>query len=361
MPIRYRSANDGMRDALGLVAPGTPLRAGLDRVVRAKAGALLVIDDGPEVLAICSGGFLVDAPYSPQRLSELAKMDGAIIVSANCDRIARANVHLVPDPTVPTSETGTRHRTAERVARSLSVPVVSASEEMGVINLYAGGSKHMLQDISRLLDRANQALQTLERYKVKLEDALLNLTSAELEDAASLRDVVTVVQRGEMVNRIAEEIETMIIELGVEARLLRLQLDELYGDIDAELELVVADYLPPGRSAADTLAAMATLSDDEVLDVKSAAAMFRGDGDRMSVGDLDQDVAPKGLRLLNRVHTLPEDSASKIADHFGGLARLQRATVGDLMAIDGVDGELAISIKETLQRVTESAILDQYS
>ena len=361
MPIRDRSANDEMRDALGLVAPGTPLRAGLDRVVRAKAGALLVIDDGPEVLAICSGGFLVDAPYSPQRLSELAKMDGAIIVSSSCDRIARANVHLVPDPTVPTSETGTRHRTAERVARSLGIPVVSASEEMGVINLYAGGSKHLLQDISRLLDRANQALQTLERYKVKLEDALLNLTSAELEDAASLRDVVTVVQRGEMVNRIAEEIETMIIELGIEARLLRLQLDELYGDIDAELELVVADYLPAGRSAADTIAAMATLSDDEVLDVKSAAAMFRGDGDPMSVGDLDQDVAPKGLRLLNRVHTLPEDSASKIADHFGGLARLQRATVGDLMAIDGVDGELATSIKETLQRVTESAILDQYS
>lgn len=361
MPIRYRSPNDGMRDALGLVAPGTPLRAGLDRVVRAKAGALLIIDDGPEVLAICSGGFLVDAPYSPQRLSELAKMDGAIIVSSTCDRIARANVHLVPDPTVPTSETGTRHRTAERVARSLDVPVVSASEEMGVINLYAGGAKHLLQDISRLLDRANQALQTLERYKVKLEDALLNLTSAELEDAASLRDVVAVVQRGEMVNRIAEEIETMIIELGVEARLLRLQLDELYGDIDQELELVVADYLPPGRSASETLAAMATLSDDEVLDVKSAAAMFRGDGDQLSIGDLDQAVAPKGLRLLNRVHTLPPDSARKIADHFGGLARLQRATVRDLMDIDGVDGEQAISIKETLQRVTESAILDQYS
>src|SRR5690606_22959628 len=178
-----------MRHALARVAPGTPLRDGIERVVRSKAGALLVLSDDPEVLSICSGGFLVDAPYSPQRLSELAKMDGAIIVSSTCERIARANVHLVPDPTVPTSETGTRHRTAERVARSLDVPVVSASEEMGVINLYAGGAKHLLQDISRLLDRANQALQTLERYKVKLEDALLNLTSAELEDAASLRDV----------------------------------------------------------------------------------------------------------------------------------------------------------------------------
>ena len=361
MPIRRRSVDAELRQALAQVAPGTPLRAGVDRIVRSKAGALLVVNDGPEVLAICSGGFLVDAPYSPQRLSELAKMDGAIILSANGERIARANVHLVPDPTVPTSETGTRHRTAERVARSLKVPVVSASEEMGVINLYAGGSKHQLQDVSRLLDRANQALQTLERYKAKLEDALLSLTSAEIEDAASLRDVATVVQRGEMVSRIAEEIETMIVELGVDARLLRLQLDEIYGDIDREVELVVADYLPVGRSAAEAMVAMATLSDDDVLDPKTAASMLLGQPVPDELVDLDQDVAPKGLRLLKRVHALPTDSAVRIADHFGGLARLQRATVLDLMAVDGVDAELAATIKETLQRVTENAILDQYS
>ncbi len=139
MPQRSSGANEALRNALARVGPGTPLRDGIDRVVRSKAGALLVLSDGPDVLSICSGGFLVDAPYSPQRLSELAKMDGAIIISTDGGRIARANVHLVPDPTVPTSETGTRHRTAERVARSLNVPVVSASEEMGVINVYAGG------------------------------------------------------------------------------------------------------------------------------------------------------------------------------------------------------------------------------
>jgi diadenylate cyclase len=326
--------------------------------VRAKGGALVVVNDDPDVLAICSGGFLVDAPFSPQRLSELAKMDGAIILSADGDRIARSNVHLVPDPTVPTSETGTRHRTAERVARSLKVPVVSASEEMGVINLYAGESKHQLQDVSRLLDRANQALQTLERYKVRLEDAMLSLTSAELEDAVSLRDVSAVLQRGEMVLRIAEEIETMIVELGVEARLLRLQLDETYGDIEDELDLVIDDYVPEGRTASATLAEMAALSDDEVLDLRTAAAALHRDTDPR---DLDQEVAPKGLRLLNRVHRLSNDSASRIVEHFGGLARLQRATVPDLMEVDGVDDDTAASIKETLQRVTEEAILDQYS
>ena len=278
MPVRYGSVSEELREALSKVAPGTPLRAGIERIVRAKGGALVVVNDDPEVLAICSGGFLVDAPFSPQRLSELAKMDGAIILSSGCDRIARANVHLVPDPTVPTSETGTRHRTAERVARSLKVPVVSASEEMGVINLYAGGSKHQLQDVSRLLDRANQALQTLERYKVRLEDAMLSLTSAELEDAVSLRDVAAVLQRGEMVNRIAEEIETMIVELGVEARLLRLQLDEIYGDVEDELDLVVTDYIPEDRTATITLAEMSALSDDDVLDLRTAAAALHRDG-----------------------------------------------------------------------------------
>lgn len=347
-----------MRDALARVAPGTPLRDGIDRVVRSSAGALLVLSDEPDVLSICSGGFLVDAPYSPQRLSELAKMDGAIIISTDGGRIARANVHLVPDSTVPTSETGTRHRTAERVARSLDVPVVSASEEMGVINVYGGGGKRQLQEVGQLLERANQALQTLERYKARLDAAIANLTAVEIEDVASLRDVVAVVQRGEMVHRIADEIETMIIELGVDARLLRLQLDELYGEIDDELDLVIEDYLPPGRSPAKTLAEMSKLSDDDVLDLRLAAATLHRVGD---TDDLGQEVAPKGLRLLHRVSRLPKPTAGRIADHFGGLAKLQRATLDDLTTVDGVDPATARSIRETLARVTESTILDQYS
>ena len=358
MQSRHSGANAEMRNALARLAPGTPLRDGIDRVVRSQAGALLVLSDEADVLSICSGGFLVDAPYSPQRLSELAKMDGAIIISTDGGRIARANVHLVPDPTVPTSETGTRHRTAERVARSLSVAVVSASEEMGVINIYSGGSKRQLQEVGHLLERANQALQTLERYKTKLDDAIANLTAVEIEDVVTLRDVVTVVQRGEMVHRIADEIETMIIELGVDARLLRLQLDELYGEIDDELDLVVEDYLPPGRSAAETLEEMSRLSDDDVHDLRLAAGTLHREGD---VTDLSQEASPKGLRLLHRVSRLPAETAALIADHFGGLAKLQRATADDLMAVDGVDEATARTIRETLARVTESTILDQYS
>lgn len=345
-----------MRTALARVAPGTPLRDGIDRIVRSKAGALVVLSDEPDVLAICSGGFLVDSPFSPQRLSELAKMDGALIITSDGGRIARANVHLVPDPTVPTSETGTRHRTAERVARSLDVPVVSASEEMGVINVYAGGSKRQLQDVGPLLDRANQALQTLERYKTRLDDAIAKLTALEIEDVVTVRDMVAVVQRGEMVHRIADEIETMIIELGVDARLLRLQLDEIYSDIEDELDLVVADYLPPLRHAEDTLKEMAELKDDDVLDPRMALATLH-------LGDveLDAEIAPRGLRLLGRVNSLPPEVAARLASEVGGLARLQRATVDDMMGVDGVDETIAGTVRDTLQKVAENTILDQYT
>jgi diadenylate cyclase len=328
MPAQI-TPNDVLHEALAQMAPGTPLRDGIDRVVRAKMGALVIVGDEPKVLSICSGGFLLDAEFTPQRLSELAKMDGAIILSTDGSRIARANVHLVPDPSVPTSETGTRHRTAERVAVSLGVPVVSVSEEMSVINVYAGGMKRQLQDIGRLLDRANQALQTLERYKTKLDDATSALTALEVEDVVTVHDVAAVVQRGDMVRQIAAEIETMIIELGVDARLLRLQLDEVFTSLDDELDLVMADYptITAGHAA---------------------------------IGDGDAPASPKGLRLLARVPRLGDEEALAITAHFGELAKLLRATADDIAAVPGISTKTAYAVKDTLDRLTESTILDQY-
>ena len=349
---------ESLLEALARVAPGTPLRDGLERIVRAKMGALLVLADDPAVLEICSGGFLLDAPFSPQKLSELAKMDGAIILSGDLTRIARANVHLVPDRSVTTVETGTRHRTAERVARSLRAAVVSVSEEMSVINLYTGENKHQLQEVGRLLDRANQALQTLERYKVRLDDAMANLTALEVEDVVTLREVAAVVQRGEMVHRIAAEIETMIVELGIEARLLRLQLDELYGEIDDEIDLVIADYLPGVLTAADTHQYMARLTDDDVLDLrKTAASVWPAGGAK----DLDQALAPRGLRLLARVPRMTDEAARRISGYFGELTKLQRATVADLLVVPGVTPSQAQAIKDTLERVVEATIMEQYN
>src|SRR6516165_7063570 len=239
-----------MIEALAAVAPGRPLREGLDRILQASMGALIVVGDGPDVLNICSGGFLLDAEFSPQRLSELAKMDGAIILAPGATRIARANVHLVPNPNVPTSETGTRHRTAERVARSIDVPVISVSEDMAVIAVYRHDQKNPLEAIPRLLARANQALQTLERYKNRLDEVTGALSALEVEDLVTVRDVVTVLQRAEMVRRIAEEIEGYIVQLGTDGRLILLQLEELMGGVDDDRRYVVRDF---SRSASPPL------------------------------------------------------------------------------------------------------------
>src|SRR5687768_11630179 len=266
--LARRSA--AMIEALAAVAPGQPLREGLDRILQASMGALVVVGDGPDVLAICSGGFLLDAEFSPQRLSELAKMDGAIVLASDASRIARANVHLVPNPNVPTSETGTRHRTAERVARSIDVPVISVSEDMSLVAVYRNDLKHPLEPIPRLLNRANQALQTLERYKNRLDTVSSSLSALEVEDLVTVRDVVTVLQRTEMVRRIAEEIDGYIVELGTDGRLILLQLEELMGGVDDDRRLVIKDYFHERRDwRLDQ--AMETLSDlgtEDLLDLK---------------------------------------------------------------------------------------------
>src|ERR1700752_2749423 len=171
-----------MTEALAGVAPGRPLREGLDRILRANMGALIVVGDGPEVLSVCSGGFLLDAEFTPQRLSELSKMDGALILAADCSRVARGNVHLVPDPNIPTAETGTRHRTAERVARQIDVPVVTISEDRSEVAVHVSGDKKMLEPTSRVLARADQALQILERYKSRLDSVSTSLSALEVED-----------------------------------------------------------------------------------------------------------------------------------------------------------------------------------
>ena len=348
-----------MQAALSQVAPGRPLREGLDRIVKAKMGALIVLGDGPDVLNICSGGFLLDAAFSPQRLSELAKMDGAIIVAPDASRIARANVHLVPNPNVPTSETGTRHRTAERVARSIDVPVISVSEDMGVIAVYVGPFKHVLQEIPRLLARSNQALQTLERYKSRLDDVSSALSSLEVEDLVTLRDVAAVLQRNEMVRRISEEIDSYIVELGVDARLVRLQLDELMGDVEDDRYYVIQDYLNEGPwRIDDALDALAELSTEELLDLRAVAATLHLPG---GGADLDRPLQPRGFRLLAKVPRLPEGVIDHIIDRFGSLQKIMRATIDDLDDVEGVGEVRARAIKDGLSRLTETSILDRYS
>ena len=321
-------------------------------------GALIIVGDGPEVLALCSGGFLFDAEFTPQRLSELAKMDGAIILSADSHRVARANVHLVPDPDIPTQETGTRHRTAERVAKQVDVPVVSVSEDMSVVSIYRGHEKHTLEPIPRVLARANQALQTLERYKSRLDTVAASLSALEVEDLVTARDVVTVLQRTEMVRRIAEEIESHIIELGSDGRLVLLQLEELLGGVDIDRKLVARDYFVEGPDTEldDVVQRLAHLDNDELLDLRVVLDVLH-----LPPGTtLDTPLQPHGFRLLHKIPRLPDIVADRVVDRFNNLQKIMRASVDDLDEVEGVGETRARAIKEGLSRLAESSILDRY-
>src|ERR1700688_2191684 len=378
--------SSAMADALALVAPGQPLRDGIERVLQANRGLLLVVGDGPEVLSICTGGFLLDAEFSPQRLSELAKMDGAIILSTDADRIARANVHLMPNASIPTIETGTRHRTAERVARSVDVPVVSVSAAMGLVTVYRRDARHVLQDERRLHERVRQALQTTGRFRQRFDGALTALSALEIADTVTVRDVAAVLQPAELLFRVTDDVKADLVELGEDGRLLRLQLEEVIDGIDPVRRLVVRDYLrssdavgraaqhdghadvrrdgrrsgrdgarspgvSPGRTGAGrgdgrgdrsastsddsfrALATLAGLSTDELLDVRRVSAVL-GLGPAQS--DPATPLEPRGYRLLYRLPRFPDVLADRIAEHFAGLQRIMRASVGDLEKIEGV-------------------------
>jgi len=238
------ASTDPLRANLALMAPGTALRDGLERILRGRTGALIVLGYDRTVESICTGGFVLDVEFSSTRLRELCKMDGAVVLSSDGTRIVRAAVHLMPDSTIPTEESGTRHRTAERVARSVDVPVISVSEDMSVIAVYRNDEKKPLEQIPALLNRANQALQTLERYKNRLDTVSAALSALEVEDLVTIRDVVTVLQRAEMVRRIAEEIDGYIVELGVDGRLVLLQLEELMAGVEDERRQVVREEFP---------------------------------------------------------------------------------------------------------------------
>jgi len=357
-----RPEGELFRATLAQIAPGTQLRDGLERILRGDTGALIVLGFNKGVEALCSGGFPLDVEFSSTRLRELAKMDGAVVLDDNLGKIVYAATHLVPDPSIPTDESGTRHRTAERVAKQTGYPVISVSKSMRIIAMYIEGRRYVLDNSAEILSRANQALATLERYKLRLDEVNGTLSALEIEDLVSVRDMVAVIQRLEMVLRIASEIEGYLVELGTDGRLLSLQLEELMAGVTQERELVIRDYLPgpqgrKARSVADVLSQLDDLSATDLLDF---AAIARVCGFGTAAEILDTAVSPRGYRLLARVPRLPPAIVDRLVEHFGGLQKLLAATIDDLQLVEGVGEARARSVREGLSRLAESSILERY-
>ena len=334
------------------------MREGLERILRGRTGALVVLGFDRQVESLCTGGFELDVEFSATRLRELAKMDGAIIVDTRGNRIVRAATQLVPDPSIHTSESGTRHRTAERTARQTGHPVISVSQSMHLVALYLDDQRHVLEPSDQILSKANQALATLERYKQRLDEVAGTLSALEIEDLATLRDVAMVAQRQEMVRRIHTEIEGYVVELGADGRLLSLQLTELVAGLDVNRVLLVQDYVAaPDTDHRAHLRELEMLGPDRLLDLPDvAAALGYGGGEPV----LDKAISPRGYRLLARVPRLPGSVVERLVTHFGGLQQLLSANVEDLLAIDGVGGARARTIREALSRLAEASIMDRY-
>jgi diadenylate cyclase len=346
-------------DALARIAPGTELRQAIDDIIRSREGALIVVGD-PEALSfLYSGGIRLDQPFTPQLLYELAKMDGAIVIDPRITKLAYANVQLMPDPTIASNETGTRHRTAERVAKQTGALVISISQQRSTISIYTGPARYQLDTVPDVLAKTNQALATLETYRQRLEQVLTRLTALEFQNAVVLDDVLVVLQRAEMTTRMAAEIERDCVELGTEGRLIRMQLQELIGDVPAERVAIVYDYHVDGTGprAALALEALHALPYRQLLEFERLAELL---GHPRDVNPLDYSVSPRGYRVLSHIPRIPEGVVRKVVADLGDLESIVRASQRDLEAVAGVGAVRAREIREGLRRLQEHNLVDRY-
>jgi diadenylate cyclase len=341
---------------LKMVAPGTTLYEGLENILRAKTGALIMISDSEMGMKLVDGGFRINAELEPANIYELAKMDGAIVLSSDAKKILIANAHLTPDHLIPTSETGTRHRTAERMAIQTGELIIAISQRRNVITLYKGNQRYMIRDIGTILAKANQALQTLQKYKSVLEQALLNLSALEFENLVTLSDVCSVTQRAEMVERIAAEIRQYINELGTEGRLVSMQLEELMADVEDEGFLIIRDYIKDDNIKADSVkAAIASWDDDELLESIALVKVLGYPG----TVTLDLSITTRGSRILRKIPRLPFPVVENLVKVFGNLQRILNASTDELDEVEGIGEVRARTIKDGLRRLREQILLDR--
>jgi diadenylate cyclase len=361
--VRHPTQHDPRLDAkilaaVGRIAPGTELRSAIDDIIRSREGALIVIGEPNELAFLFSGGIKLEVPFTPQLLYELAKMDGAIIVNAGCTKLAYANVQLMPDPTIASNETGTRHRTAERVARQTEALVISISQQRETVTVFVGQSRYQLQPIADVLGKTNQALATLETYRARLEQVLTRLTALEFQNAVMLDDVLVVLQRAELTTRMAEEVERACVELGEEGRLIRMQLEELVADVPDEKAALVYDYHAEGGAVRtqEGLEALAGLPYNQLLEFELLAVL----GYPASVNPLDHSVSPRGYRVLSHIPRLPDGVVKRVVASLDGLDGVVRASQRELEAVEGVGTVRAREIREGLRRLQEHNLVDRY-
>jgi len=343
----------GIKNVLKIMCPGTQLREGLENILRAKTGGLLVIGDDEEAMKLVDGGFYINSEYTPSYAYELAKMDGAIVITEDLKKIVCANAQLIPDSSIPTYETGTRHRTAHRVAKQTNNIVIAISQRRNIITMYKGDIKYVLRESSIILSKANQAIQTLEKYVAVLERIINNLNILEFQDLTTLFDVVTAVQRTEMVMRIVEEINMYILELGNEGRLISMQLNELIKNIERDGILLIKDYCKECFKYTDIYEHIQKLNATELLDLDAISRVLGYSG----IPLMDTLISPKGYRVLSKVPRIPANVIDNLIKEFKELSNIIDADIIDLDNVEGIGDARATAIKDGLKRIKEHVLL----
>ena len=339
--------SEKLEEVLQFVSPGTPLRDGLNNILEAGLGALIVVGYDESIEKIVDGGFLLECVFTPERVYELAKMDGAIILDENCEHILSANVHLQPDRRFSSSESGTRHRTAERTAQQSGKLVIAVSERRNIITIYKDDIKYRLKEIIAIESEAAQAIKTMERYKMVLDKTLASLTILELDDAVTMYEVSSTLQKFEMLRRISKEIKSYISELGTEGRLLNLQFQNLNLDVESEEASFIKDYIPDSVEAKDVKSKISQLNDEELLELENFSAAL---GYGKTYATLDKEVSPKGYRLLGRIGRLTKKDVEKLVNKYNGVTKLQEAPDEELQEMKFSKTKIK-AIKNGLQRL----------
>lgn len=344
--------------AIRTIAPGTVIREGIESVLRAKTGGLLVIGDKPEVRELAEGGFEINSPVTARKIYELAKMDGAIILDEKGENIWKANVQLAPQSGIFSEETGIRHRIAEKVARQTGAMVIAISQRRSLISVFRGPAKYVLPDVGLILTKANQAIQTLEKYRAVLERVLLSLNILEFEDVVTVLDICKVIQRVEMVARIVNELDYYLALLGSEGHLVNMQMEELMVNVKEEGHLVLLDYLDPEGNNFDQINKnLRSLGWEELLET-TVISKILGFGNTFSA--LDHGLTPRGFRILNKLSRMPFGIIENLIKYFGSLQRILGASMDELDKVEGIGEVRAKGIKNGLIRLREQLLLDRH-
>ena len=332
---------------LRLLSPGTHLREGIDYIIQGKTGGLIVVGDTPEILDLIEGGFRINCQYTPTRLYELSKMDGAIILSEDMKRIVRANVTLRVDPSIPSSETGLRHRSADKFAKQTEHIVLAVSQSRNTLTLYLKNQHYIFRERSVLLSGANQTMLALTQYVKAMQNALTLLNWAELSGNVALTHVVTAIQLCERVRRAEQDLNLYRIELGTQAESIQ-HIPELTTEIESGL-LITKDYYH--ESLRDESEAVEKIIGLDANCLANQSNISEALGYPREIRNNFEGLEPRGYRMLSQVPRIPFKIVENIVHEFKTLNRIYTAAIGELQAIDGVGKTRASTIKDTLSQM----------